>query len=438
MEKISMLFRLGIKYLQRYRRRYGFLFAALVFCFAIVSFITSSKDGMHENVYYTAQSHYAGDIIAVGYNPNVRTGHHLNTEEISVILEAAAVSGINPKSVIFRTFYGDRGIVYFNGNALTQKYVIGCDWENEEYLFSKMEFTSQMNYPAGDNGIIISAPVAEQLGAVVGDSVILEVENINRAKNTGTFIIKGIVNDSSFFGYYKVYISRLSLNRLLLYNDDDCSTIGFFLNNSSAAERNRIRLQETLTKEMQTGPLVYNREEMERETGNQRSWNGSKVFLYTMEVYLSEVSDLLEAIELITYFLYGLMLIIILVSAAVTYRLILHERAKEMGVMRVIGFYGADLRIVLWTEVIILGLISIIAGFIFSLIFNGLASLVSFSWFPSFDIFLKNGRLSPLYLPGTIVVNMVFTLSILILAVILPSYRASSKKLPSLLSGEPL
>jgi len=132
------------------------------------------------------------------------------------------------------------------------------------------------------------------------------------------------------------------------------------------------------------------------------------------------------------------MLIIIFVSAAVTYRLIMHERAKEMGVMRAIGFFGGDLRTVLWTEVAILGIISLFAGFLLAIIFSTATAFISFSWFPSFEIFLKDGKLSALYLPGTVVLNIFITLLILAAAVIFPSLRASKKNLPSLLSGEPL
>ncbi|MCL2809632.1 MAG: FtsX-like permease family protein [Treponema sp.] len=438
MEKIFILFKLGLKYLYRYRRRYSFLLAALIFCFAVVTFITSTKDSMYDNVYYSAQSHYAGDVIAVGYNAEVISSHRYNmsSEEISIILEAANDSNLNPKHITFRTMFYNTGIVFFNGNYVVQRYVIGCDWDNEEYLFSKMDFVSPISHPIGDDGIILSAPVANELGARVGDSIILEIENILDQKNTGQFIVKGIVQDTTLFGYYKVYISRLSLNRLLLFNDDDCSIIGFFLNNRSAAEKNRVRLNEVLSDRIQTGPLVYNREDMMYERNT--PWSGTRVFLYTLPVYLSEVSDLMEAMNIITYFLYGIMLIIIFVSAAVTYRLILHERTKEMGVMRSIGFFGGDLRIVLWTEVTILGIISFFGGFLISTIFSAIASNFSFSWFPSFEIFLKDGRLSALYLPNTIIINIVLTLLILASAVIYPSLRASTKRLPSLLAGEPL
>jgi ABC-type lipoprotein release transport system permease subunit len=437
MEKISALSKLGIKYLYRYRKRYGFLFAALVFCFAVVTFITSSKDGMYDNVYYAAQSHYAGDIIAVGYNPSIPVDH-MGKNEISAVLDAVHESGISPRHIVRRTLFGERGVVFFNGNAILQKYVIGCDWEAEAHLFNRKEFSYPIDPNIGDDGIILSEPVARQLGAVMGDSIVLEVDTIWGQKNTGVFIVSGIVRDFSLFGYYKIYISRLSLNRLLLLNDEDCSVIGFFLDNPAAAEKKRLCLQNVLAQKMHVGPLVHNRDDMILETNQRWGWGEHKVFLYTMPVFLSEISDLLDAMNILTYFLYGMMLIIIIVSAAVTYRLILHERAREMGIMRVIGFYGGDLRHVLWIEILALGVISTAAGFLLAWVFSLAASFASFSWFPSFEIFLKNGRLSVLYLPGTVLFNTALTFFVLAAAVFIPSLRASRKHLPSLIAGEPL
>jgi ABC-type lipoprotein release transport system permease subunit len=435
MEKITTLSKLGIKYLYRYKKRYGFLFAALIFGFAVVTYITSSKDGMYNNVYYSAQSHYAGDIVAVGYNHDIDI-NHLSQQEITAVLNAVNESGIAPRHTVLRTTYMDRGIIYFHGNAVLQKYIIGSDWEAEEYIFSKMNFAMPAHSEIGDDGIIISEAVAGELGAVMGDSVILEVDTRWGQKNTGVFIIRGIIQDSSLFGYYKVYISRLVLNRLLLFEDGDCSSVGFFLNSPSSARKKRIQLQNILENKIQTGALVYNREELRTETDAE--WEGNKVFLLTLPVYLSEVYDLLGAINIVTYFLYGLMLIIILVSIAVTYRLILHERAIEMGVMRAIGFFGSDLRFVLWIEIIALGVISVFSGFLLAWILSRAATLLSFSWFPSFEIFLKDGSLSVLYLPGTVFFNVLLIFIILVTAVLLPSFRVSKKHLPSLLSGESL
>jgi ABC-type lipoprotein release transport system permease subunit len=436
MERLTALCKLGIKYLYRYKKRYAFLLAALVFGFAVVTFITSVKDGMYNNVYYSAQSHYAGDIVALGFDSMHGWLNHFMQDEISIVLNAAADAGINSKHTVLRSILSERGIVYFNGNAVVQKYVMGCDWENEEHLFSKMNFAFPREQIIGDDGIILSAPVARQLGAVMGDSVILEVDTRWGQKNTSWFIVRGIAQDASIFGYFKVYVSRSALNRLLLFDDADCSVIGFFLDNLAAVEKKWERLQAVLEERMQCGPLVNNRDEMAKVQW--LPWSGIKVLLYTMPVYLSEISDLLNAMNILTYFLYGMMLLIILVSAAVTYRLILHERAREMGVMRSIGFYGGDLRMVLWIEIFLLGVVSLLAGFFLAWLLSRALSLLSFSWFPSFEIFQKNGKLTVLYLPKTVFFNAVLVFLILICSVFFPSLKASKKKLPALLSGEAL
>jgi putative ABC transport system permease protein len=446
MEKFFAVFKLGLKYLYRYRRRYGFLVAALIFGFAIVTFITSIKDGMSDNVYYTAQSHYAGDIVAIGYDTNTSRDytHHLGQKEISAILDAADRAEINPKYTVLRTIYGADASVHFNGSAIQLKYLMGCDWDKEAHLLNKMNFEEPLdsnqsyNFSGNlnDEDIILSVPVARQLGAKMGDSVIVELETRWGQKNTGVFIVRGIVKDTSIFGYFKAYISRLSLNRLTDYEDEDCSSVGFFFDDPGVSEQRRRQLQNILSKQIQTGPLVHDRDQMALE--RDQPWQGIRVFLYTLPVYLSEISELLDAMNIITYLLYLMMLIIILVSAAVTYRLILHERATELGTMRIIGFYGSDLHLVLWTEVLIIGFISLIAGFILAQILSWAVSLLSFSWFPSFEIFMKNGKLLPLYLPKTMLTNILLIFIVLFTMALLPSVRVSRKNLPELLSGEPI
>lgn len=434
-EKFSALFRLGLKYLYRYRRRYGFLFTALVFGFGIVTFITSTKDGMADNVYYSAQSHYAGDIVAVGYDPAAGAANHLGRDEISALLNAADRSGLHVIHAVQRSQFSEQGMIYYNGAAIRLKYILGVDWNGEAHLFDKMSFDGAAELPAGDDGVILSAPVAAELSARLGDSVVLEVANIQGQKNTGVFIIKGITEDSSIFGYYKAYISRNMLNSLIGFSEGDCSSLGFFLEEPGTAETSRLLLQDALSDRLQLGPLVRDREGLASALIQDAGKPGIKVYLITLPVYLSEIADLLGALNMVTYFLYAMMLLIILVSAAVTYRLILHERTKELGVMRAIGFYGGDLRRILLTEAFSLGFIALAVGFLFARFLSWLLSFASFSWMPSFEIFMKDGKLTALYLPVSALINALSVFLILFAAVWFPVFQSSKKPLPALLSG---
>jgi ABC-type lipoprotein release transport system permease subunit len=434
MMKTLKIFQLSVTYLFRYRRRYFFLFLALVFGFGIVTVITSAKDGMYENVYHTAQSHYAGDISIVGYDIGSWQLYHLGQDEISAIFGVIRDIGLAENRTVTRTLFGEKGMIYFNGDALRLKYVIGVDWDKEAFYLDKLDYAEPPLEPlAGDGGILISAPAATTLGIRRGDNLLLEAETYAGQKNTGEFTVTGVVNDSTIFGYHKVYVSRAALNRLLGYGVDDCSTVGLFLDDRSRVEATRISLFNELSKYVQTGPLVFDRDDLAKDT--RVPWEGIKVLVLTVSVYLSEVSDLLGAMNLLTCFLYVMMLLIILVSASVTYRLIFHERMKELGIMRAIGFHESDVAQVLVLETLELGLISLAAGFVFAFIVNWGLSFLSFSWFPSFEIFLWKGRLSALYLPMTTLTNVAALFAILLVSVWFPSFRFSRNSLPKMLTS---
>ncbi|GHV74724.1 hypothetical protein AGMMS49940_20260 [Spirochaetia bacterium] len=431
MKFITML-RLAVKYLLGYRRRYLFLFLSLTFGFGIVTVITSVKDGMYENIYNSGQSHYAGDIIALGYDEDSSITLHMQTDDMAKIRKAISDTNINPERTVMRTLTMS-GILYYNGSAMPLKYLVGADWDNEEAYFDSLVYQERRDVPAGEDTIMLSAPVAGRLGVRLGDSLILETETRYGQSNTGVFVVGGLLEDSTIFGYYKAYVSRPALNRLLLFGEDECSCIGMFFSDRREADTKRIILQKELEKNMQTAPLILNRDEFDYETD--QSWAGVKIFLLTIPVYLSEIADLLGAINIITYFLYGMMLALILASAMVTYRLILHEREREVGTMRVIGFYDGDVRHILILETLGLGLLSLLAGILFALLVSLGLRFISFSWLPSFEIFMKDGRLTTLYLPRTILINLVAVFCILLAAVWLPAFRSSRDPLPKMLSG---
>jgi ABC-type antimicrobial peptide transport system permease subunit len=106
--------------------------------------------------------------------------------------------------------------------------------------------------------------------------------------------------------------------------------------------------------------------------------------------------------------------------------------------MRSIGFLGADMRLVLWTEVIILGIISMIIGFILSSIASFTVSFLSFEWFPGFEIFLKKDTHFPIYQAQTNFYQAAFLILILMALVAVPSYRVTNRNLPGLLNGDTL
>lgn len=433
--KYIKLCQLAIKYLLRYKRRYLFLFVALGFGFFLITFITSIKDRMTNNVYYTAQSHYAGDLIITSFDREIGKRNRIFGRDAVSITNIIEESKLKPSNIVYRTQFNQRGTVFFNGTGILLKYIIGVDWENERDYFENITYK---NKPEGlmedDDSMILSAPVAEQLGLKIGDSVTLEQPNIQGYSNTHDFVVRGIIEDETIFGYFKAYVSRKVLNSIIGFDEDACSSIGLFFNDRKDISRKEKVLYGLMKEHFFMGPMVSTREELDSATDE--NWEkGGKFFVLTLPVYLSEVGELLDALNIITYFLYIVMLLIIFVSATVTYRLILHERTREIGTMRALGFYGSDIRMVLILETVCLGIISMIAGFILAAVFGSVVSFMKFTSIPSFEIFTKNGRLIPLYLGRTLLSNVTAVVCILLPAVWFPVYNSSRSPLPEMLSG---
>jgi ABC-type lipoprotein release transport system permease subunit len=423
---------LSCKYLFRYRRRYLFLFFALSFGFGIVTAITAIKASMADNVYDAAQSHYAGDIIVLGREKGANIMYRIDTPLSDTVFETINESGIDIRHTVRRNIYA-HAIIFFNGESVDLKYLVGVDWENEKSYFDSLAFADGSNKDLGDNSIIISRPIAEALGVQAGDSIILEIENRWGQLNTAVFILGGAVEDTSIFGFYKAFIPLETMNRLIGFEPGESSTIGIYLKNKNDVDRASAELQKLLSDKTQTAGLMRSRDDFSNEVD--MGWQGIRLFVMTIPVYLSEIAQILNALDILIIFLYVMLLIIILVSAGVTYRLILHERTKEIGTMRSIGFYERDIRNVLLSEALLLGAISILAGFLLAVLFTRLAGILPVDRFPGFEIFLKTGRLGAVFVPFETVVNIAAIYIVLFIAVWFPVFNSSRAPLPGMLSG---
>jgi ABC-type lipoprotein release transport system permease subunit len=433
MRKLGLLAGLSLKYLWRYRGRYVPLFIALSFGYGTVTLITAVHDGMSENVYNAAQDHYAGDVIAVGYDWRERLPYYLPARLAGEIEEAARRAGIAGRTVR-RTLFGDRGVVYHGGEGARLKYVTGVDFQAEAELFGRLPYVRAPE-ELTEETIILSSPVAAALTAAAGDLVILEVETRHGAKNTGVFKVGGITNDTGIFGYYKAYVSRRALNGLLLLGAEDCGLVGIYAGGGRGAEGKRERLLGELAGTVETGRAVRNRDELTAALGE--PFDGTKVFALTIAVYLSEVAELLGAMEVVTRFLYGAMLVIILLSALVSFRLALNERRREIGTMRAIGFDEADVRAGMLLETGFLALCAIGGGTLLSFALREAVGLVPFGWFPGFEIFLSGGRLTARYGAGAVMGNALAVFAALEAAAWIPAWKLSRTETRELLSGGP-
>ena len=155
----------------------------------------------------------------------------------------------------------------------------------------------------------------------------------------------------------------------------------------------------------------------------------------TLEIFVSQVSDLLKAMDVISYFLYIMIILIVLISISMTYKIIIHERTSEIGTMMAIGMQRKDVISILLFESAFVFILSLILGSIFSLLVLRVIYFISFDWIPGFEIFMQKGRLVPYFSIKTIFTNIIILMIITLPAAWVPSYRASRLNLTKALSG---
>lgn len=424
--------RLALRYLRGYFRRFIFLFLALAFGFAIITLTTSLSAGMTRSVYRASQNHYGGQVFILGYDKDA--GTMIRVDKDAQILEAVAASGLKPDRMVRRTNVFRDGILYFNGTAVRQKNVLGIDWAAERQDFFHLDWTvPPVGDPSGRDWILLSEPVARQLGAREGDCVVLEVRTRYGQRNTGTFVVRGILRDSSIFGYFKCFVDRGRLNGLISYSPDEYSSLGLYFQDPRSLPEKTDRLYDALQSRVPTGPRIRDKNDLTVQQG--KSWKGVRYFAISLNVYVSQVGDLLTAMELLSYFVYIAITVIVLVSILVTYRLILYERTRELATLRALGSGSGAVRQVLVLEALFLFLVSMATGFALAVTAGYGASFLSLKSIPGFEIFLTKGKLAPVYEPKTVILNFLILLGITVPGVILPAFRFSRIPLSTSLSG---
>jgi len=388
----ALNFRMGFRNLWNHKKQHLFLFSALALCFSIISLMTFVSAGMSKNVYDASRIHYGGDVILTAFDKSSRqynvVDHWNILEKIIGELPEAGELKMVKRSSLFK-----EGYVFFNGKSQLMKNITGLD------VSSELTYLQHFNYLSGSaeaiqqlGSVALSAGVAESLGLRQGDNVTLKVTTRSGQINTGDFVVRAILDDDSILGYYRLFMNRADLNKLIGFQSEQYSILGLYLQHPEKASYYSHLIYKKLHALLPTGGEIQNRDQYYREMD--RNWRELRYFVFPLSLYISEIDDLLGALDLVSYFLYFMMLCITLVSVLVSYSIIIHNRRRELAIFSAMGLKDREVEGILVNESILLLSISILSGFIFSLLLLFILQFFSFDWIPGFEIFLKQGRLS--------------------------------------------
>jgi putative ABC transport system permease protein len=386
-----MLSFLSLSWKNAYRRRgqYAILVAMIAFGVMMVTLVRGLTVGMRDNVIEGATRFQGGRYLVFVDKPNVSRSVDSYREIESELL----AEGIRPALIVPRVNYADEPSVYFNGQAQRLRRVTGVDWKKETSRFAALDFVEGgASGMAGSDGILISARVARKFGLRAGDDLTLRVTARSGYVNTGDFVVRGVYNDASIFGYYNCYLDIDKLRALLGYGSDECNQIGLSFGRDGPAQARRA--YDRLSKKHWMYPPGTNRKQL--DTLMHEIPEGQvRVGLLPLERYMDgSVMNLVAAVELVSYVVLAFILLIILIGIRNTVRIMVHKRIKGFGCLRAIGLSRGGTVALILSETLIVASAAFVISLVAAVAGLSILSCVKFPWVPGFDIFLRAGYFS--------------------------------------------
>jgi putative ABC transport system permease protein len=382
----------------RNRRRFLLLGLAVAAGFFFVCSVQGLVSGLSLQISIRGARYYGGQVI-VGWGQKPPEGMDIDRQD-AFIRGAISRAGVRASAISHRTIFGADGIVFFNGESVRIRRVIGMDWTAEERKIRGLQFVAGDPGAMTDpRGTLISEVTARRLGARVGDLVTLQVNRVGGAVNTAPLIVKAIFREVSIFGYYTIYMDRGVLDEAMGLDPRYAGTVGVYLDDYRSASRVAARITREMGGTFTAAPVVS---------------------------FMPEIRTMILALTLVSYGVLALLAVVIIVGILNLYRVIIYERTKEIGTMRAIGIQKPQVRSIILCEAFLLSLASVAAGLLASVVVLFLLGQVPFNGAAGFDIFLDRGRLSWVLYPDNLAADAVLIVLITLLGALGPAQQAQS------------
>ena len=389
---IHLAFRNFRYYLQRY--------TVILVTFVVVSagFMVSLgiMAGMRNSILSKASRYFSGDIVIQAFEITADDPMRANIVNLSLPDIFMKKQMRDFETVSKRNLHLEKeGRLFFNGKYMNQRRIIGVEWGLEESILSDFSFHFGGMPHAGDmDGILISTAVAEALGTSVGDRVLLGVLTVHGQHNTRLFTIRGIFNESSFFGYAP-YIHKKALNELIGIDGEYTTEIGIHLKNSIRHRRDASaqEIYDALRMEYEVLHPLMSIDEHERYLDQYQE--GDIVFsVTTLDTQVEEITELLESMVLILYAILSILTIIATIGVSNTLSMIVIERRQEIGVFRALGMTQMRVAHLFLSECICIAVSGTVLGlFIGVLVLNFAGNFIDIPDSGASALFLESGNI---------------------------------------------
>lgn len=425
---------IAFRNLSRQKKRSFLLGGAIAFGIMIVTLINGFAGAFSANVAENFSHLLAGHVFISGSEKQGDKTVSLIRDD-AALTEAVRAAGV---PVAYQTRRSEfSGTLIFEGKKIRTN-VTGVDLESEGYLRERLLLKDGSWDNAKDpRAVILSEKIAARLNAQVGDKILVQLQTVTGQNNVGEFRLAGISYDTGIFGQLLSYASLEYVNELIGLKPDEYQTMGLMLDSLKATEPSAAKVYAELAE------TVSMFERGKRDEGGaqtpfqallrqqrQEDWDGVRYRLFTINEVLSQIEQIVAALDSAAAVILVVLFVIIMVGIANTFSMVMFERIREIGAMRAMGVRRGSVRGMFLFEALFLAIGGALAGIALALVVMAGLSLIDFGMDSPAFLILKNGRLS-FYLPPMRAVGNVVVIALLTLLAAARPAGAAAKLEPA-------
>jgi putative ABC transport system permease protein len=419
--------RIAFRNLSRQKKRSFLLGGAIAFGILIITLVNSFTAGFVENVQENFSHFFAGHVFLHGYekSPTGRLITVIRDDEV-LIETIESLDGL-PIQYLSRRSSLD-GTLIFEGESIRQE-VVGVDWRAERFLADRLILTegSMERVLADPRALVLNEEMAERLDVELGDTLLVQLQTVTGQQNVGELILAATSKDTGFFSAVSAYAHRSHVNRLLNIAEDEYISLGLFLEDMLLMERAAQALTDALEEKISLVPRFSGPQGFQEQRNQllEEQWEGTRFQLFTIGDFLEPLNQVASTLNTVGLVVVLILFVIIMVGVTNTFRMVIHERTREIGTMRSLGLQRGGVRGLFLLEALLLSLGGAVVGLIAAFLIALVLSLINFGTDNQFFIILREGHLLFKVLPAQIAGNILIVGVLTLLAALLPAGRAA-------------
>lgn len=460
----------------RQPRRTILLGGAIAFGVIIICLVSGFISGMEKAVQDNVTLFSAGHVLVNGITIS-ESGRAQNRISAPALLDK--VKALVPEAVsVSQTAQAQATVVF--GSREQQMRIRGVDWESDRLFSGSLVLTAgSWDKVRKDRTMVLGAQSAKRFGLGLGDTVMVRLSTTSGQQNVTEYAVAAFYDDASSGGMNTALVPVSDLLADLNMKKGEYQALAIFLRDALLADKTAQAVEKGLTAagyrfiaggqggvggSAPSGAIIGGAMNGEAMNGGGMTsggpggamggsamnggaampsggalFGGAQFFknmpagttLYrtaTVTQMSGQTGAVLSTIKWIGITVFLVMLVLVAAGITNTYRMVLLERTKEIGMLRCIGFKRKDVFAVFMYEALMIALAGSMAGILLSLPLGVLVQLIPFDPNGSLGSVLTRGHLVFAPTLGSLALVVAAVLAASCLAVLSPARRASRLK----------